>query len=94
VAAGTEPDAALAPGAVKGLAGEGLTPAPSHPRPVTLYDLSSATRVVSFGCEVKPAQGQRVDQWEVPNVSDGYGAARDRIVANVERLVTELAAER
>jgi protein-tyrosine-phosphatase len=94
VAAGTEPDAALAPGAVKGLAGEGLTPAPSHPRPVTLYDLSSAARVVSFGCPVGPVKGQRVEQWDVPNVSDGYGSARDRIVANVERLVAELASER
>lgn len=94
VAAGTEPDAELAPGAVKGLAGEGLTPAPRRPRPVTLYDLSSAARVVSFGCEVRPTKGQRVDRWDVPNVSDGYEAARDRIVADVERLVTELAAER
>jgi protein-tyrosine-phosphatase len=91
VAAGTEPDAALAPGAVKGLAAEGLTPTPSHPRPVTLFDLSSATRVVSFGCDVVPAAGQRVEQWDVPAVSEGYGAARDRIVANVERLVDELA---
>jgi protein-tyrosine-phosphatase len=91
VAAGTEPDAALAPGAVKGLAGEGLEPAPIRPRPVTLYDLDTATRVVSFGCDVVPARGQRVDQWDVPAVSDGYAAARDRIVANVERLVAELA---
>ena len=92
VAAGTEPDPELAPGAVKGLAGEGLQAAPSRPRPVTLYDLQRATRVVGFGCEVNPAKGQRVDQWEVPAVSDGYAAARDRIVANVERLVAELAA--
>jgi protein-tyrosine-phosphatase len=92
VAAGTEPDPALAPGAVKGLAGEGLDAAPSCPRPVTLYDLASASRIVSFGCDVAPAKGQRVDQWEVPAVSDGYAAARDRIVAHVERLVSELAA--
>jgi protein-tyrosine-phosphatase len=90
VAAGTEPDAELAPGAVKGLAEDGLSAAPSRPRPVTLYDLDSATRVVSFGCDVAPAKGQRVDQWDVPAVSDGYTAARDRIVANVERLVVEL----
>src|SRR4029453_15593763 len=48
-AAGTEPDSELAPGAVKGLAGDGLSPAPRRPRPVTLYDLESATRVLSFG---------------------------------------------
>ena len=94
VAAGTEPDPQLAPGAVKGLAGDGLAAAPSRPRPVTLYDLDSAARVVSFGCDIAPARGQRVDQWDVPAVSDGYAAARDRIVANVERLVAELAGGR
>jgi hypothetical protein len=90
-AAGTEPDPQLAPGAVKGLAADGLEPAPARPRPLTLYDLDTATRIVSFGCDVTPARGQRVDQWDVPAISDGYGAARDRIVANVERLVAELA---
>ena len=94
VAAGTEPDAELAPGAVKGLAADGLTPTPGRPRPVTIYDLQSAARVVSFGCEVVPARGQRVDQWDVPAVSDGYAAARERIVAHVERLVAELATQR
>lgn len=94
VAAGVEPDREFALKAVKGLAGDGLAVAPGHPRPVTLYDLATATRVVSFGCDVAPARGQRVDQWDVPAVSDGYEAARDRIVANVERLVTELAGGR
>ena len=61
---------------------------------MTLYDLESATRVVSFGCDVTPREGQRVDQWEVPAVSESYEAARDRIVANVERLKTELAGGR
>jgi protein-tyrosine-phosphatase len=94
VAAGTEPDPELAPGAVKGLAGEGLTAAPRRPRPVTLYDLDRATRVVSFGCDVAPAHGQPTEQWEVPAVSDGYAAARDRIVANIERLIAEVASSR
>jgi protein-tyrosine-phosphatase len=90
VAAGTEPDPQLAPGAVKGLAGDGLQPALARPRPVTLYDLDSAARVVSFGCGVVPTRDQHVDQWDVPAVSEGYTAARDRIVANVEGLITEL----
>ena len=92
-AAGTEPDAELGPKAVKGLAADGLAPAPARPRPVTLYDLDTATRVVSFGCDVTPRQAA-VEQWDVPNVSDGYEAARDRIVANVERLVADLAGGR
>jgi protein-tyrosine-phosphatase len=91
VAAGTEPDAELTPAAVAGLAGEGLPVRPTRPRPVTLYDLDSAARVVSFGCDLAPAKGRRVEQWDVPAVSDGYGAARDRIVRNVERLVADLA---
>ena len=74
VAAGTEPGAGLAPAAVRGLASEGLAAAPARPRPVTLYDLASAARVVSFGCEVTPAQGQPVEQWDVPAISDGYAA--------------------
>jgi len=93
-AAGTEPEAQLAPTAVKGLAGDGLTPTPARPRPVTLYDLDAATRVVSFGCDIAPPRGQRVEQWDVPAVSDGYDAARTRIVGNVERLVAELAGGR
>jgi len=91
VATGTEPDAELAPGAVKGLAAEGLTAAPARPRPVTLYDLSSAARVVGFGCEIGAGPAGRVEQWEVPAVSDGYAGARDQIVAKVERLVSDLA---
>lgn len=90
VAAGTEPDPELAQGAVKGLAAEGLTAAPWRPRPVTIHDLDSATRVVTFGCDVTVTCGQRVDEWDVPAVSEGYAAARDRIVANVERLVGDL----
>lgn len=91
VAAGTEPDPQLAAAAVKGLEGDGLRPLLPRPRPVTLYDVERATRIVSFGCDVVGARGQRVEQWDVPAVSDGYATARDRIVANVERLVTELA---
>jgi protein-tyrosine-phosphatase len=94
VAAGSEPDPQLAPAAVKGLAGDGLQPSPARPRPVTLYDLDHATRIVSFGCDVDPGQGQRVDQWDVPAVSDGYEAARDRITAKVQSLIAELAAGR
>ena len=94
VAAGTEPDPALAPGAVKGLASDGLTPAPARPRPVTLYDVNTASRVVSFGCDIKAKAGVAVDQWDVPAISEGYDAARDRIVEKVERLVAELAGGR
>jgi protein-tyrosine-phosphatase len=89
-AAGTDPDPELTPAAVKGLGNDGLTAPPPRPRPVTLYDLGAATHIVTFGCDVTPMAGQPVEQWEVPAISDGYEAARSRIVANVERLVDEL----
>lgn len=95
VAAGLQPDPDLAPAAVTGLASDGLSPVPARPPPITLYDLSAAARVVSFGCDVTPGAGQAVERWDdVPAVSDDYAAARDRIVAHVERLVAELAAGR
>ena len=91
VAAGIEPDAELTPAAVKGLAGEGLPGRPERPRPVTLHDLGAAARVVTFGCDVR-AESAPTERWDdVPAVSEGYPAARDRIVARVERLVAELA---
>jgi hypothetical protein len=95
VAAGTEPDAELTPAAVKGLAGESLSVAPTRPRPVTLYDLTAAMRIVSFGCDLTARGGPPVERWDdVPAVSAGYQAARDQIVGRVERLVTELAGGR
>jgi protein-tyrosine-phosphatase len=91
VSAGTEPDAELTPAAVTGLAGDGLAARPSRPRPVTLHDLATATRVVTFGCDVG-ADATPVERWDdVPAVSDGYAAARDRIVARVDQLVIQLA---
>jgi hypothetical protein len=61
---------------------------------VTRYDLDRALRIVTFGCDVEGSKGQRIDGWNVPNVGDGYAAARDRIVAHVEGLVSDLASER
>jgi hypothetical protein len=91
VATGTEPDPELTPAAVQGLAAEGLAARPARPRPVTLHDLATATRVVMFGCAVD-AGAVPVERWDdVPAVSDGYGPARDRIAVRLERLAGELA---
>ena len=94
VAAGTEPDAELTAETVKGLAADGLSARPARPRPVTRYDVDTAVRIVSFGCDVTPGKGQRVEQWTAPAISEGYAPARDRIATDVERLVSELAAGR
>ena len=93
-AAGTEPDAELAPGAVKGLAGDGLRATPSVRARSRSTTCGERSRVVSSAATSRRRAGQRVDQWDVPSVSDGYAAAREHIVAQVERLVAELAAGR
>lgn len=91
-AAGTEPDPELTPAAVKGLADDGLISASGRPRPVTLHDLRTATRIVSFGCDVTSPVGRPVERWDdVPAVSDGYDGARTRIVERVRRLIGDLA---
>jgi protein-tyrosine-phosphatase len=92
VAAGTEPDPELSPATVKGLAEDGLIPAPGRPRPVTLHDLRTATRIVTFGCDVTAPLGQPVERWDdVPAVGDGYDGARTKIVERLRRLVGGLA---
>lgn len=93
VAAGTEPEPALAPATVKGLAGDGLEPPLRRPRMVTLHDVATATQVVTFGCELsawRPASP--IASWEdVPAVSDGYEKARNVIAARVAALAGRLA---
>jgi hypothetical protein len=91
---GTEPDAELTPAAAKGLAADGLAPTLARPRPVTLHDVATAGRIVSFGCDLTPwlRGGERLERWDVPAVGDGYAAARDAIVARLERLVGEMVA--
>jgi protein-tyrosine-phosphatase len=91
--AGVEPDEGWSPAAVTGLVADGLGAPSGRPRHVTLHDLALADRVVTFGCEVSRWQRAAVsiERWDdVPAVSDGYEAARTRIVARVERLVGSL----
>ena len=91
VAAGTEPDPELMPAAVQGLAADGLSPAPGRPRSVTLHDLRTATRIVSFGCDVAAPGGPPVERWDdVPAVSEGYEGARARIVERLQQLAGDL----
>jgi arsenate reductase len=94
--AGTEPDPQVAPRVVKELLAEGIDVQGLQPRLVTSEDVASASRIVTFGCDVAALGPQvPVDRWDdVPAVSDGYEEARDAIDARVARLVDELAPKR
>jgi arsenate reductase len=89
-AAGTEPDAEIAPKVLATLTAEGVDMTGQKPRLVTREMAAGATRIVAFGCALGAAapEDAKVEQWEdVPNVSDGLPAARAAIRAHLERLL-------
>ncbi len=93
-AAGTEPDTELPPKVVQGLLGDGIDGRGRRPRQVTRADLESASRVVTFGCELGELAppGLALERWDdVPAVSEDFKKARDAIVARLPQLLDECA---
>jgi protein-tyrosine-phosphatase len=105
VARGTNPDHELSPSAVHGLANDGLVPTESTPKQLSLADMQSAQRIVSF-CEL-PIQYRKggssrehprrrrsaptIEQWEdVPPVSENYEKARNAIIEHLNILLDNL----
>lgn len=92
--AGTEPDAELPPKVVQGLLGEGIDVRRRRPRQLTRADVESATRVITFACELGDLapSGLALERWDdVPAVSEDFNTARDAIVARLPRLLEECA---
>jgi arsenate reductase (thioredoxin) len=92
--AGTEPDTELPPKVVQGLLGDGIDVRGRRPRQVTRADVESATRVITFGCELGDLAppGLALDRWDdVPAVSEDFKKARHAIVARLPRLLDECA---
>lgn len=91
VSRGTNPDEAVHPAALAGLAADGLAPEAS-PTPLHEGDLSGAARVIAFS-ELPPACAvpRSLELWSVPPISEDYERSRSAIVAKVERLLAELA---
>ena len=91
VARGTNPDNELSPKAIAGLRGDGLTPTETVPQILSLQDINSAQRIVSF-CEL-PEEYQTkaaIDQWNnIPPVSENYGKARDAILKRLNELLNQ-----
>ena len=92
VARGTNPDNELSPNAIAGLRKAGLTPTESIPQKLSLADVKSAERIVSF-CEL-PEEFQKetiIEQWDsIPPVSENYEKARDAILEPLKSLMEEL----
>ena len=90
---GTNPDAELAPSAVKGLTADGLD-AHGKPEMVTKKDMDAASGIVTMGCALpgKDAVTGKVSEWnDIPSVGQNYELARADIVKRVQSLVDDLA---
>ena len=90
--AGTEPDDAVSPLVVKLLQQENIDVSQHQPRHVTDDELQNAARIISMGCtaeelRVSPA---RIEQWNIPAVSQNPKEASEAILAHVKGLVSEL----
>ena len=89
IARGTHPDSELSPKAITGLLDDGLTTTESVPQKLSLADVESAQRIISF-CEL-PADYQSkvsVEQWDsVPPVSEDYQKARAEIVERINQFL-------
>jgi protein-tyrosine-phosphatase len=91
IARGTKPDEELSQTAIKGLSGDGLTPAESVPQKLTKADIQAAQRVISF-CELPVEYQQQiiVERWdEIPPVSENYEKARDAIIKHIRQMLDQ-----
>ena len=92
IARGTDPDNEVSAKAITGLRADGLTPTESVPQKLSLADIESTQRVVSF-CELPDEYEQKavIEQWgNIPPVSENYATARDAILEWVNVLIKEL----
>jgi protein-tyrosine-phosphatase len=86
---GVEPDDTIPPPVIRGLADDGFDVSMRVPERLTSDALSGANVVVSFGCAIEPSPASTtIVRWDdIPMVSDGYGHARDAIVAKLRDLL-------
>jgi arsenate reductase len=90
---GVNPQADLSAATLKGLRDDGLLPPTDNPAAITATDVAAATYIFAIGCALPSSfssSGKAEDWSDVPQVSDGYAAARDAIRRHVERLLDRL----
>jgi arsenate reductase (thioredoxin) len=90
---GTDPDAAVPPGVVDALRGDGFDVAAFRPQRLTEAEAAAALRVVAIGQDLQAQTGgARLEVWnDIPPVSTDYPGARSALVARIEKLLDELA---
>src|SRR5258707_14101159 len=94
LSAGTEPDDAIPPEVVAGLAGDGFDVGDRKPLRLTPALVAGAAAVISFGPDIDalaPASVPVAHWDDMPAVSGGYARARDAIRARVGAFFSEIA---
>jgi len=89
VARGMNPDHALSPQAVTGLHADGLTPTETVPRKLSLAEVESAQRIITF-CQLQVEYQEKapIELWDdVPPVSENYEKAREAIIERISHLL-------
>ena len=89
IARGTNPDSELSPKTVAGLQSDGLSPTESAPQRLTLAEVESAKRIISF-CELSQEYQNKatIELWnDIPPVSENYKNARDAIIEHLNQLL-------
>ena len=93
LARGTTPDETLSPKAVNGLMEDGLQTTESTPQKLSLTEIKSANKLITF-CNLSDEEyhhAVEVEQWEnIPPVSENYQIARDAILEKLNSLITTL----
>jgi len=92
IARGASPQDELSVATMKGLEADGVPFERTKPRALTAADTKNAARVMAF-CPIPEVLSRTVhveEHEDVPDISEDYAAARDKIVAYVKALMDEL----
>jgi len=92
IARGTIPDTELSPITVSGLNADGLTPSEAVPQKLSLKEVESAQKIISF-CKLPDEFRQKleIEQWEdIPPVSENYEKARMAILKRIYHLLDQI----
>jgi arsenate reductase (thioredoxin) len=92
VARGANPDQEISEQTLRGLAEDEMTPTELTPRKLSLDDVQSVQRIVSF-CELPQEYSLNaiIEQWDgIPAVSENYERARDAIIERIRQMLDQI----
>jgi protein-tyrosine-phosphatase len=89
LARGTNPDSELSAKTIAGLQKDGLSPTEAAPRKLTMAEVKSAERIITF-CELPEEYLNKtpIERWDdIPPVGENYDKARAAILSHLDHLL-------